>query len=191
MIALKYNDSELIDMIQAGGLKRNNALKHIFLNQKIVNSIKSMCQNMSNGTIEMEDIRQDAIIAFDRNIRHGKFNEKSAISSYIISIAKFMILNAVKKKSKTNPITIDQLSTEDHPIELYQEIQSVERKNLINKIIEEAGSKCKEMLALYVVKTPMKEIADMMGFAQEQGAKNAIFRCRKKLKKWFLEAKLH
>ena len=57
--------------------------------------------------------------------------------------------------------------------------------------MDNATEQCREILSLYVVKTSMKEIAEIMGYTQEQSAKNALYRCRKKLKKWLEESNLN
>ncbi len=178
-------------MIQKGGSERQNALKHLYLDKSLKESMTKMCMAITKGSVSLDDVRQDAFIAFDKNVRAGKFKGESSIKTYIVTIAKYMVFNILKKNQREVQVDPIDLKAHEHPVEVYQEVQSDERKRLVKKLMDNATEQCREILSLYVVKTSMKEIAEIMGYTQEQSAKNALYRCRKKLKKWLEESNLN
>ncbi|MGB5646091.1 MAG: sigma-70 family RNA polymerase sigma factor, partial [Muriicola sp.] len=53
------------------------------------------------GDEDVLDIYQDTYIAFYENIQHGKLTElKSSVSTYLISIGKYKIMERLRKNSK-------------------------------------------------------------------------------------------
>lgn len=190
MNSIPISDKQLVKMIQQGGVQRQDALKHLYLDKDLKASLAKMCTALGKGLINLHDIRQDAFIAFDKNVRADKFKGESSIKTYIVTIAKYMVFNLLRKNKKEIHLDPTDLTAHEHPVETYNEVQADSRKKLVSELMRNATAQCQEILSLYIVKTPMKEIAQIMGYTQEQSAKNALYRCRKKLRKWLEESSL-
>lgn len=95
-------------------------------------------------------------------------------------ISKNLWINRAKKKNKIisleQNVDVFQLET---PI---LNIISVEKQEAIKELFSKIGTKCHEIIKKVIYENKsMKEIAQLMGFADENVAKSTHYRCKKKL----------
>lgn len=131
---------------------------------------------------EAIDIYQEAIVAFIEHVRKGKINElKSAVSTYLIAIGKFMIF----KKLKTKSIEIE-LNTEFENTffwEDYSDEQQQEQVQLLQQFFMQLGNQCKKIITLfYYEEKRLDEIVELLGYENKEVAKSQKSRCLKQLK---------
>lgn len=130
----------------------------------------------------IDDIWQDAFIIFDRNVRQGKFRQESSIHTYITSITKWCFLNYIRKQTKIDlREDIRALDFED-TYDFESSIINEERKSILRKLIQKLNAECKELLEMYIDQYTMAEIMEAKAYSNIQSAKNAIHRCRTKLR---------
>ncbi len=152
--------------------------------QKFINFAKRY--NLSND--EVLDVYQDAYIAFYENVMNGKITKfTSSISTYIISIGKFMIFNALKQKKKTTNDNYDFL-LEKNDNELIENIEidatllSQEQK-LLYEHYSNLGKKCIELLDLFYYRGySIEDILKHTHYNSENVIKSTKSRCLKNLK---------
>lgn len=133
----------------------------------------------------LEDIYQDAIITFYENVRTGKVKElKSSISTYVISIGKFMIYRHLKRSK--NQLSFDDLQqSELDTFVLY--IASVGEENpevmRVKAAIERLGEPCRRLLQLfYYEERDNASIVEALGYANTDVVKSQKYRCLKSLR---------
>ena len=134
---------------------------------------------------EVKDIFQESLIALWTNIKEGKYskNENVKLTSYTLQIAKFKILDKLKKKSY-------QMETQIHPgVDKEEEnelfIEEDPQVVLLRKLVQKMPERCKKMLtAYYYDEKKLSEIASSLGIGQSS-IKNEKYRCMKKLKELF------
>jgi RNA polymerase sigma factor (sigma-70 family) len=131
---------------------------------------------------EAIDIYQEAIVAFIEQVRKGKIKElKSAVSTYLIAIGKFMIF----KKLKTKSIEVE-LNTEFENTffwEDYSAEQQQEQVQLLQQFFMQLGNQCKKIITLfYYEEKKLDEIVELLGYENKEVAKSQKSRCIKQLK---------
>ena len=137
------------------------------------------------------DIYQDAYIAFYENISSGKLVElKSTISTYLISIGKYMIMDRIrknKKKVEAEPMLnyINQVDDEVDAFDFLDHELNKDEKILVQNL-EKLGEKCRIILTLfYYKKYSIKEIMHAGNYNSENVVKSQKSRCLKTLKDLF------
>ncbi|CAN0584073.1 unnamed protein product, partial [Ectocarpus sp. 12 AP-2014] len=137
---------------------------------------------------EVLDAYQDTYVALYENIENGKFSElKSAISTYLISIGKYKLMERLRKKNKqtNNEFILNSIDEVDNEIEsfdiVYEELSPEQR--LLKKYFETLGEKCKQILTLFYYKQyNIKEIMAAGKYNSENVVKSQKSRCLKSLK---------
>ena len=149
----------------------------------VINHVLSESGNVEDG----EDVFQETVILFDRNIREGTFKGSSSLKTYFVGIAKQYWFN--KRRSLKNHLNItDQfdISQTDTPELIYLK---EERKSTMDTIIESLGSNCKEVLSLYKLSLSNEEIAHKLNLSSPEMAKKYTYRCREKLRTFLMKRK--
>lgn len=137
---------------------------------------------------ELLDIYQDAYIVFYENIEKGKLIElKSSISTYLISIGKYKIMEQLRKNAKKIPAeallnVVHEVDNELETFDLIDEVLSPEQK-VLQLYFETLGEKCRNILTLFYYKNyNIKQIMEAGGYNSENVVKSQKSRCLKTLK---------
>lgn len=134
----------------------------------------------------LEDIFQDAIIAFYENVRTGKVVElKSAISTYIISIGKFMLYRHLRKSKPTTSLETANFQEIDWAISNYIEnvTDEDETVKLLQNAIKKLGEPCSTLLRMvYYDDKENTAIMKHLGYANTDVVKSQKYRCMQSLK---------
>lgn len=137
---------------------------------------------------DLVDIYQETYIAFYDNVMNGKITSfTSSISTYIISIGKYIIFDTLKKKKKTiHPdFDISILNNKDeltNNLDIETESLTTEQQ-LLYKYFATLGKKCKELLDLFYYRGfTIKDILEHTEYNSENVIKSTKSRCMKSLK---------
>jgi len=133
-----------------------------------------------------EDIFQETIILFDRNIREGRYQKGSSLKTYFIGIARQYWFN---RQRRIRPVSLTEAHdrpTANNPETIF--LQD-ERNRLINQIIDHLGDHCKKVLELYKLSLSNEEIARQLGFSSPEMAKKYTYRCREQFRAFVLRHK--
>jgi RNA polymerase sigma factor (sigma-70 family) len=175
-----YSDPELLANIKAGGSACERAME--FLYKKHIDSIISFITARNGTREEGKDIFQDAVIQLLINVQQGTFQGNSALSTYLFAISKNLWYRRFSKARREEqyatqmvPMTAD---SKDPEMILMTEDQQEHVRNLMDGL----KPKCKEVLLLWGSKFSMKEIADKLGYNNEQVVRNKKNLCLKELK---------
>ncbi len=178
-ILRKYSDQEILDAIISG--KDDKALEYLYrsLQPKIVQFI---CAN-NGGVEEANDIFQDAVLIFYKQVKTEKFKPEYEINGFIYTICRNLWINRAKRKQRTTELSQHEYFIESD-IDLENELITHERSRLIMSLLEQIGERCKQLLLCSVFyKYSMKEICEIMGFSTENAAKTRNYKCKQKLLK--------
>jgi len=139
---------------------------------------------------DIEEIYDDAIMAFYSNIKEGKLTELTcSIQTYINRIGTYKTLDFLKKHQLNferipDVETIDYCERTNEYWMTEGDSQEEERKNIIYSLIERLVEPCKKILfSFYYDHFSMEMIAQSMGFATPDVAKTQKSRCMAKVKK--------
>lgn len=130
-----------------------------------------------------EDVFQETLILFDRNIREGRFREDSGLQTYFLGIAKQYWFNRRRNiRPQSLPAEYDR---PDHHHPEHITLQN-ERQHMINQILQVIGEHCKKVLELYKLSLSNEEIARELGLSSPEMAKKYTYRCREKFRAYVL-----
>lgn len=176
-----HSDRSIVKALEAGGAEENRALEKIY-RAGLPGVIQFITQNQGSEE-EARDIFQDAVIVFYEQVKAQKFRGESQIRVYLYQISRNMWLNRLKRKGVE--MKYEQEQAREPGIQAFQDSQEKEpeRSTLVNTLLEKLGEQCRTILryALYY-RYPMEEIRHLMGFKNEQVARNKHYKCKKELR---------
>ncbi len=172
----KNKNQEIIDAIKNG---HNSIALNYLYETTLPHIIRFISQNNGDED-EAKDIFQDAVISLFTTIKLGKYNEEKEVGSFLYFVSRNLWINRIKKRNKQFDISkIQHTMLEESHLAI---IITEEKQTVIDKLMDKAGLKCKELLKYYIYDNlSMKEIASIMGFSGETVAKSTHYRCKQKL----------
>ncbi|MBL7816125.1 MAG: sigma-70 family RNA polymerase sigma factor [Saprospiraceae bacterium] len=180
MPELPYSDSDLIDAFHEGGIRREKALRQIYQSDKLHKTIVSYVLGHGGNSQDAEDVFQDTIILFDRQLREGNFKGQSSLATYFMGIAKWRWVSIRRKFGGDLELKPEQY---DAPIESVEaRVIEDEKREIIDEILSKIGERCKTILKLYKLSYSMEEIAAELKLSSPEMAKKNAYECRKKFK---------
>ncbi len=177
-----HEDTTLIKLIQSGkAMDNDRAFKQLYQTHK--DPIFNMVVNNSGDPEDAEDIFQDGLIVLYHQIKKGSHELNCSLKTYLYSICRNLWL----KKLRTSSRVVKLSDTLKHYIPIEESslrtLEENEQKKVISEFLDQLGEGCKTILTkFYFEKIKMTEIAQRMGLANEQVAKNKKSGCMKKLK---------
>ncbi len=172
-------DYEAARAIADGGDARKDALKYFFNHPTLKTTVLAYVQRNGGDLKDGEDIFQDALIYFDRALRTGQFEGKSAPATFFIGVAKWRWISSRRKNRRTIPPEAFAGEETDSV-----EVLAIEheRRELIDTVLSKLGDRCREILGWYKLSYSMEEIAEKMGLSGPEMAKKNAYECRKKFR---------
>ncbi|MFK7922446.1 MAG: RNA polymerase sigma factor [Bacteroidia bacterium] len=173
----KHTDQYYLDGIQKGQQDVLNAVysRHFALIQRYIEN--------NDGTREDgRDIFQDALVLIYQRLNSPNkgFVLTSTFGTYLFSVCKYLWMNQLRKKGRKVLSIENQVDiASDWDIDSSQAIN--ERNKLFQEKLKELGEDCQRLLMLFFQKTPMLQIAEVMGFKSVQYAKKRKFTCKEQL----------
>lgn len=186
------SDQELLKKIK----ENSDNLGYVYKNCKS-NSIRFMKKMTSKmNEYELEDVFQDAILVLYEKITKGNFELTCSFQTYINSVCRFQLLNALSKTGQS----VDYIENNDNDDEdsdmsyiyITDSLDEIENTNepyfvAIEKAllkIKEAGGHCYELLTLFWYhKKSMNELTEVFGYSNADNTKNQKAKCQKRLEK--------
>jgi RNA polymerase sigma factor (sigma-70 family) len=171
-----WTDATLLEAITTGGQAREAALRHLYLRPGLREAVTRYVSANGGAVQEAQDVFQETLLLFDRNLREGRFEGKSALSTYFIGIAKWHWLSQRRKQGRYTDLGPEHLTgVSESP-----EVQTLrdEQRDLVRGALAQIGQRCKDLLLLYQQGYSMDEISRTMQYANPDVAKKEAYRCR-------------
>lgn len=179
-------DEKLIAAIRSGDPKQRNwAIYQFYSDESIKGYAHKYVMNQGGQLEDVEDVFQESICIFDRNVRQGKFEGGSTLKTYLTGIIKWGWLSYRRKQGKTTELKPEQLKGTVESVEESYFLK--EKKQLIEQAASQLGGRCQELLRYYKLDYSMREIQEQMDFSSPAMAKKEAYRCRERLHKVFLK----
>lgn len=130
---------------------------------------------------DAEDVFQDVLVAFYRNIRAGKFRGDSAIKTYLYSMIRNQWLVRLKKNQRS--VKMEDTEKAEKSMHVLQDsYKSGDLAYQVGKLLEEVSKRCRELLKLYYFDNlSMGEVAERAGFDNVNSAKTQKYKCMQQL----------
>lgn len=171
-----WTDEALIAGIQSGGAAREDALKRIYLLPGLREAVIRHVLDHGGDRQDAQDIFQESMVLLDRNLREGRFEGKSALSTYFVAIAKWRWVTVRRQRGRYTEFSPAQYDDEVDSPEA-ETIRS-EYRELFQEALAQIGDRCRELLQLYQLEFSMEEIAERMQYNNADVAKKEAYRCR-------------
>lgn len=179
------NDNQLVVDYCRHRSKREVVIKAILLDKEFLQKIKLYILSNQGTVNDYEDLLNDGIIAFIKMCIKPNFNLSTNVKSYLFGIIKNLwyskcrregIKSKILDKPSMNPQNTTEPSVEDILIKK-------ERKVILSKLLEELGSKCKDILTMWSYNLKMSEISETLGLASVEATRKAKHDCLKRINK--------
>ncbi|MBK7937420.1 MAG: sigma-70 family RNA polymerase sigma factor [Lewinellaceae bacterium] len=173
-------DETLLSAIRSGGQARENALRYLYLLPGLRETVARFVLDNGGNRSDAQDVFQEAFVLLDRNLREGRFEGKSALTTYFVAIAKWRWVTLRRQQGRYTEISPAQY---DGAVESPEaETLRAEHRELLAGAMGQIGERCRELLRLYQLDYSMEEIAGKMGYSGADTAKKEAFRCRMRLR---------
>jgi len=140
---------------------------------------------INNNGIEEDakDIFQEGLIIIYRKIKESQSFLKCSFETYLYSVCKLLWLKQLRKK-RIRFIVQEKLPSyfkdKEYPDIIYT-IEKNERHRLYQKYFLKLGKDCQKTLRLFLDEIPLKDIAKLMGYKNENYAKKKKYKCKETL----------
>jgi RNA polymerase sigma factor (sigma-70 family) len=184
----KIPDEELVQRLQFG-LQPVADEALLYLHKQVYGMVTRFINRHKGSVEDAEDVFQDGLIALYKLARQGKLAESTRVEAYLFSICKNLWYKQLHKKQETVelPAELSEVSGMEG-LQLHS-LMSEEWQGAIAKLLAHFGGDCQRvLLGYYYDRLSMAEIAKIMGYANEQVAKNKKSDCMKKIKGLLAEA---
>lgn len=172
-------DQQLIAAILTKSSDEHTLLKQLYIdNQPTIN--RFILSHQGNEA-DADDVFQEGLIVLYQNIAAKKFRGDSSVSTYLYAICKFIWYKKLRQKGRYTDFEADyQHGVEDSP---QVHLMATEQRQLIKKLLNQLEEGCRDILTLTIYYDhSMQEVAEKMGFKNEQNARNKKYKCLKRLK---------
>ena len=132
---------------------------------------------------DIDDIFQDSCIVLMQKVKEGNvvLSREGALFSYLVQIGKLTACNLMRKKQRGTqiPDISKEISNEPEDVSLSEKQQT--QNEFLDRVFDSIPEDCKFLLKkFYWDKSPMSEIACMLGLRNADTAKTKKNRCMNK-----------
>lgn len=173
-----YTDEAIID-----GLKKrdNGIIRYIY--KEYYPTIKFLITTNSGTETDAEDVFQDALVVLYRKIARENLILTSSFKTFLYSICRNLWLQRLDRRVFSHELLeMEDMSELHDDLRPEQPEEEQEKYRLFQQHFLSLSQDCQKVLRLFMSKTSLKEIADIMGFKTEKYAKTRKFMCKEKLK---------
>jgi len=179
-VAEKYTDAELIAAISD---KKDLNKAILFLYQQYSETTGAAIVNYGGSRQDAEDIFQETVVAFIEIVKKGKFRMEASIKTFLVSVAKNIWLNELKRRERAGYREKQfEYGRDQNEMDVSHHIGDLERKRQLRELVYKLGEPCQKILMLfYYENLSMKEIVDHLPYENEQVVRNKKYKCLQQL----------
>lgn len=150
-------------------------LYRLFL-PKVIAYIK----NNSGSEEDAKDIFQEAVMVLFHKTRSGDIALSSTFQAYLLGVCRLLWLKQLGK-NKSREVTFSDFPELPADDDLQEAIFRREQRRFYKKHLSSLSERCQKMMELFFQKMKMTDIAQAMGFDNENVAKKEKSKCQKRL----------
>jgi RNA polymerase sigma factor (sigma-70 family) len=138
---------------------------------------------MGGSLQDGEDIFQETVVTFIDLVRKSKFRGDSSVKTFLVSVARNIWLNELKKrKSGDQRAKVFETSRGHIENDVIENLNKREMREQLLSLMGHLGESCRKILTLfYYENLSFEEIIRKMGYESEQVARNKKYKCMKEL----------
>jgi RNA polymerase sigma factor (sigma-70 family) len=173
------------DPALAEAIKRKRDLDQAvrFLYQEHAAVTRSFIMGRGGSEQDADDIFQETVISFIDSVQKEKFRFESGIRTFLISVAKNLWLNELRKRSRAgNREQAFETGREQEDPGISEIIGHRELKLQLQQLLDGLGDACRKILILfYYENLSMKEMVAHLHYENEQVVRNKKYKCLQQL----------
>lgn len=177
----EMTNSDILVALKQVGAVRDRTLEEIYKDDKLRKTVSAHVLHNGGTPEDAEDVFQDTVVLFDRQIREEKFQGQSTWATYFVGIAKWRWVS-LRRKFGRDSFEL-KIEYHDSPVESVEtRVIEGEKRVVIDAVLSKLGTRCHQVLTYYKLSHSMEEIAELMGLSSPEMAKKVAYECRKKFK---------
>ncbi|RYY23797.1 MAG: sigma-70 family RNA polymerase sigma factor [Chitinophagaceae bacterium] len=179
-VAEKYSDEALVSEISKGK-DINPAIRFLYHDHS--SSVSAFIISKGGSSQDAEDIFQEAVVAFINIVQKGKFRREASVRTFLISVAKNIWYNELKKRQNSeNRERIFESEKDTVEADISEQIGDREMKKQFRVLLDRLGDPCRKLLLLFYYENhTMKEMLQHLPYENEQVMRNKKYKCLKQL----------
>jgi len=156
----------------------NHVLEYLYKEHR--NMIRDLVFKNNGNADNADEILHEAIIVLWEKAKDSSFQLTCEVGTFIYSVSRNKWLKQLKQRSAH--VEFQDIHAERFDVEENEEEVLTEKQNLLKRMFEKLGEKCRMILTLfYFEKKSMEQIALQMGYTNADNAKNQKHKCTKRL----------
>jgi RNA polymerase sigma factor (sigma-70 family) len=179
-----YSDEELLT-----GLRERDSVSITELYRVLYPVARTIVEKNSGSREDTEDVFQDGIFVLYRNVSKGEIRLECTLKTYFYSICWKIWMQRLDRKWRMKyQSEIIQEPEEDYTVQDPDSDEvKLEQTRLYRHHFLLLPNDCQQVLRLFFCRTPLKDIALIMGFRDETYAKTRKYLCKNMLRKRILQ----
>ena len=174
---MSSKETKIVEAIKSG---RNQELLNE-LYKTVLPKVKMYVTRNSGSEDEANDMFQDAVVVFYKQVKSNQLNIKQSIEAYIYTVAKNLWINKAKRDARiqfTDEIKEDKEVASNSLSFLISE----EREATVRQVFGQLGARCAQLLNyVFYQDYSLAEVTELMGFSSSEVTHTTHYRCKKKL----------
>ncbi len=180
----------MFDLIRSGTAGREKVARHLYDDAKLKNGVRKVIGKLGANEEEFNEIFNYALVQLIKNVlRDGSFTIKTNVNSYIFGIARNLFLQK-KRARKTATAELEDDIRVDESAFVDLKIINEEKRDLLSKVLDNLGLKCREVLMYWASGYKMAEIAKLLNYSSDVVVRRKKMNCLNELSV-YLDANTH
>ena len=175
-----YSDENLLK-----GLREHRIDCIEFIYKDYFPLVKSIVTKNSGNYQDVEDVFQDGLVALYQKTNNGPLSLNCTLKTFFYSVCWNIWMQRLDRKWRL--LYQDEFLAEPQTEYEYeakeQDEEKLEKMRLYHLHFTELPTECQKLLQYFVNRTPLKTIAQIMGFKDERYAKTRKYLCKNMLRK--------
>ena len=174
---------DIIKGIRGNATTRRKAILSLTSDKELRTKIHGYIKNHTGSMTEAETIYNDMIVTFIKIVHtRASFSLDRPLHAYLMGIAKNLWYNELRKRDKASTTDIDKVAEQrDDSITTIDLLIKGDRAEILNKVLSQMKTRCKEVLMYWSSGYKMKEIANLVNYKSEGMARKKKSECMKEL----------
>ena len=175
-----YSDENLLE-----GLKehRTDCIKHMY--REYFPLVKSIVTKNSGNYQDVEDVLQDGLVMLYRKSTTGPVTLNCTLKTYFYSLCWNIWMQRLDRKWRLlyQDEYVNEPTVEYENFSRENDEEKLEKLRLYHRHFSKLPEECRELLTMFMKKTPLKVIAQVLGLKNESYAKSRKYMCKNMLRK--------
>ena len=176
-----FTDPYILQSLRKGGTPLRRCLSYIYHESGYGDMVRGVVLRNGGSAEDAEDIFQEAVCTLVLNVQRGQYRAESSVRTYLVGIARNLHRRQLEvnvRRDRREQLTwVGKTETVDPEAEWLR----VERRRMLDRIIESLGKGCGEVLRLWLRSFSIKEIAERTTYKNENVVSKKKHQCLQKL----------